>query len=635
MQRDQQLADVLGEFARTMLTDFPIQSILDRLVERIVDVLPVTAAGVTLITGDAHPRFLAASNDAALHLERLQSALGQGPCVVANDTGTPVSVLDIRTDDRFPDFVAAAADSGLAAVFAFPMRHNNGRLGALDLFRDTPGPLDEWGMTAAQTLADVAAAYVLNAQAREDSAEAAELLRASTLHDPLTGLPNRVMLQQRLDHAAERARRSRAPAAVLFADLDGFKLVNDTHGHAVGDALLIAVARRLSALLRLGDTLARVSGDEFVILCEDLSSADAVDVLATRIADAFSRPFVVSADAPEGVGTNSVVVAVSASVGIAFAGHADEIGPQLIQDADRAMYDAKRRGGATHQVIDLTASARNADRLALRRDLGGALGRGQLALVYQPIVRAADGRVLGVETLLRWRHPRHGGLPVVSLIALAEQSSLILDIGQWVLERAMLDRAGWLRDHPDHPLGLSVNVSSRQLLAPGLRSTVARLLSSTGMDASALTLEFSERAFLEDRARVGVALAELRELGVHLALDDFGTGRSSLGSLRQFPVDLVKIDRGFVADIGVSSTGAPIVAAVIGLGHVLGLQVTAEGVESAAQHEKIAALGCDCAQGYHYARPMTAADLSRQLGAHPTGPLHLPEQREPTVRVGC
>ena len=263
----------MGEFARTMLTDFPVQAILDRLVERIVDVLPVTAAGVTLISEGREPRYVSASDAAALTLEKLQSSLGQGPCVSAYESGEAVTVPNLAVDGRFPDFVTAAAATGVAAVFAFPMRHNDGRLGALDLYRDTTGALEPWSMSAAQTLADVAAAYLLNAQARELSAEGAAALRMTALHDPLTGLPNRTMLQMRLDHVAERASRSHLRAAVLFADLDEFKQVNDAHGHPVGDALLIAVSRRLSGLLRPGDTLARVSGVEFVILCEDLSNA--------------------------------------------------------------------------------------------------------------------------------------------------------------------------------------------------------------------------------------------------------------------------------------------------------------------------------------------------------------------------
>ena len=356
MVSERQLSAVLSEFARTMVTDFPIQAILDRLVDRIVEVLPITAAGVTLISPGSDPHYVAASSDAALAFEKLQSDCGQGPCVAAYRSGQAVSVADLRTDERFPGFAQTAAAEGLAAVFALPLRHDDGRLGALDLYRDTPGPLDPEDMAAAQTLADVAAAYLLNAQAREKAREAADRLRTSSLHDALTGLPNRVLLEQRLTHAAERARRSHSEAAVLFADLDRFKAVNDTYGHTVGDLLLVAVAARLTALLRPGDTLARVSGDEFVILCEDLQSPADIEHLATRIDDAFETPFVI----PDGE-QRTVDVSISASVGIAFSGPAAGITRHLVRDADLAMYQAKRKGGGIHQVIDLGEAQRSTD----------------------------------------------------------------------------------------------------------------------------------------------------------------------------------------------------------------------------------------------------------------------------------
>lgn len=284
------LSSVLSEFARTVITDFPIQGILDHLVERIVDVLAVSAAGVTLISPGTAPHYVAASNADALDFERLQTERGQGPCVVAYDTGDAVSVPDMRHEGRFAEFGPAAIAAGMRAVFAFPLRHGTGRLGALDLYRDTPGPLDEWNMAAAQTLADVTAAYLLNAQAREEALKVSDRFRVSALHDALTGLPNRVLLQQQLEHAAQRAHPSHSQAAVLFADIDRFKWVNDTYGHRLGDELLMAVARRLSGVVRPADTLARVAGDEFVILCEDVAQDDVLS-LAIRVDEAFRTPF--------------------------------------------------------------------------------------------------------------------------------------------------------------------------------------------------------------------------------------------------------------------------------------------------------------------------------------------------------
>jgi diguanylate cyclase (GGDEF)-like protein len=339
----EKLSVVLSDFARTLATDFPIQGILDHLVGRIVDVLPITSAGVTLISPGLAPRYIAASDGAALRFEQLQTEIGQGPCLTAYFSGEAVSVPDLGTDTQFPEFAPAAVAAGLAAVFTFPLREADGRLGALDLYRDTPGILGRQDMDAAQTLADVAAAYLVNAQSRDDARATTELFRHNALHDPLTGLPNRMLLQQRLEHAAQRAQRSRTNAAILFVDLDHFKQVNDRHGHPAGDELLLAVARRLSALIRPGDTLARFAGDEFVFLCEDLHDESDVELLASRVDAAFAEPFVLT----------DLEVSVTASVGVAFAGLGDLISESLLAEADTAMYQAKRKGGSSHQIIDL------------------------------------------------------------------------------------------------------------------------------------------------------------------------------------------------------------------------------------------------------------------------------------------
>jgi diguanylate cyclase (GGDEF)-like protein len=341
--REDKLSAVLSEFARTMVTNFPIQRILDRLVERIVEVLPVASAGVTLIEPGLAPRFVAASNSTALRFEKLQTASRQGPCVLAYHSGEAVAVPRLRSDGRFPQFSAAAVEGGLAAVFAFPLNHGAGRLGALDLYRGTEGDLDQEDMVAAQTLADVTASYLINAQARVDERAVAARFEALALHDVLTGLPNRMLFNQRLEHAALRARRERANAAVLFTDLDGFKAVNDTYGHRVGDELLIAVADRLTSLMRPGDTLARLAGDEFVVLCEDLNDVTDAQSLAERIGSAFARPFALDA----------ADITVTASVGIAYAGPGAEISVDLVADADAAMYQAKHGGGGGHVVLDI------------------------------------------------------------------------------------------------------------------------------------------------------------------------------------------------------------------------------------------------------------------------------------------
>ena len=614
MVHEDNLSAVLSDFARTMLTDFRIQGILDTLVERIVEVLDITGAGVTLIAPGMAPRYCAASDPAALSFEQLQTDLGQGPCLTAYESGRLVAVPDLVADERYPEFGPAAVSSGLAAVFTFPLRHGDGRLGALDLYRDTPGELDPKDLVAAQTLADVAAAYLLNAQARQQALQASNAFRDSSLHDALTGLPNRRLLQQRLEHAAERAQRSHSASAVLFADLDRFKRVNDTYGHATGDQLLIGVARRLAALLRPGDTLARVSGDEFVILCEDLAHTADVELLATRIDEAFASPFVVP----------GAELLVTASVGIAYAGPGDHITTQLLIDADTAMYQAKRRGGATHHVIDLRAAERSRDSDDLELDLRKALGEQALDVAYQPIVRPRDGLVVGVEALLRWTHADRGPVPALIAIGVAEQSGLIVELGAWVLERSCRDRVRWLADHPGRTLDLSVNISARQVMHPGFAELVAEALAVTGMDPAALVLEVTEGIFIDDGERAMRVLSEVKELGVRLALDDFGTGYSSLSYLQRFPVDIVKIDQGFIIGVDGQPPAGAIVTAITHLAHELGMTVTAEGVETERQRDAVVGIGCDLAQGFFFSPALTSREVARRLLATASHPARLP-----------
>jgi diguanylate cyclase (GGDEF)-like protein len=601
-----QLSDVLSEFARTMVTDFPIQGILDRLVERIIEVLPVSGAGVTVISVGARPHDVAASDATAMQFEKLQAELGEGPGLEAYLTGEAVAVADLDDERRFPTFARRALAEGLAAVFTFPLRHGDSQLGALDLYRGTPGPLDAAAMGAAQTLADVAAAYLLNARARSDLLEASVRSRESSLHDPLTGLPNRVLFLERLEHAVLRSRGTGRMVAVLFADLDRFKAVNDAHGHRVGDELLIAVAQRLAGALRPGDTLGRMSGDEFVILCEDLGETSEADLIAARVGARLDLPFVL----------DDAEIALTASVGIAFSGYGygDHLPEQILDGADTAMYLAKRNGGG-HRLLDLREHHPADHRSSLTEDLSWAVSKGQLRLVHQPIVGTGDGRIVGVEALLRWAHPTMGTISPTTFVPVAERNGLIRDIGRWALIRACADRSRWMARRSPEPLGLYVNVSVHQLMAPNFVTTVAAVLADTGTEARAVTLEVTESAFIQDGARALVVLGALKDLGVSLALDDFGTGYSSLSHLNRFPIDVVKVDQSFVADLATNRTTRAIVAAVIDLSHTLGMTVIGEGVETAEQQELLATLGCDSCQGFHLARPMSADDMDGTIRA--------------------
>ncbi|MFZ1997144.1 MAG: EAL domain-containing protein, partial [Solirubrobacteraceae bacterium] len=529
----------MSEFARTMLTDFPIQGILDHLVKRIVEILPVTAAGVTVISPGSRPYYVAASNADALRFERLQTELDEGPCLVAYGSGKALSVPDLRSEVRFPAFTARAVDAGLAAVFTFPLHHGEFRLGALDLYRDVPGILSRESLDAAQTLADVAGAYLLNAQGRADLKESSDRALEAALHDALTGLPNRVLILERLEHAFCRARRSSKTSAVFFVDLDRFKTINDTYGHNIGDELLVAVAERLTEALRPGDTLARLAGDEFAILCEDLESRLAADAIMVRINNALSATFVLL----------GIAVNITASIGIAFSGDGHDDPELLLHEADLAMYRTKRDNTSSRQIFEVRDREAAKRIVELEQTLPGAAQRGELQLVYQPIVAAADGKLTGVEALLRWNHPTLGLIEPTVLIPLAEQSGEILELGRWVLAQAWSDRSRWRRGAPTE-LGVSINVSAHQLMSAGFADTISDVLDSAPSDPGLLTLEVTESVFVRDGERALLILNDLKDLGVSLALDDFGTGYSSLGYLRRFPVDTVKVDREFIANLG-------------------------------------------------------------------------------------
>jgi diguanylate cyclase (GGDEF)-like protein len=593
----EELADILTEFARTMLTEFPIQGILDHLVRRIVDVVPISGAGVTLISATGAPRYITASDPSARRYEELQSELGEGPCMGAFRNDRAVSVPDLNADTTFTSFAPRALELGLAAVFTFPLRQGHTRLGALDLYRDQPGGLSESEMTTAQTLADVTSAYLVNAQRRAELEASSARSHERSVHDALTGLPNRTLLLERIEHAIVRSGRSKKIVAILFIDLDDFKLVNDVHGHKVGDQLLVAVCERMAVSLRPGDTLARLSGDEFVVLCEELDDVAQVEIVASRIVECLEDPFVLG----------GVEITVSASVGIAFAGQSHHDGEELLQTADLAMYQVKRSGGANHQVIDVHGQHLEEYQSGIQTALGKAIQRQELRIEYQPIVSIGDGQIAGAEALIRWDHPVRGLINPGALIPLAERCGMIGEVGRWVFERSCMDRKRW--DGYRGAFTLAVNMSAHQIMAPEFVAMIATTLADTDTDPSQITLEITEGALIRDSRRAHIVLDGLKELGLTLALDDFGTGYSSLSYLKQFPIDIVKIDQSFVTDIDRDESSHAIVSKSVELAHLLGLTVTSEGVETVAQYLALAELGSDYCQGYYFARPLAPEQL--------------------------
>ncbi len=433
---------------------------------------------------------------------------------------------------------------------------------------------------------------------------AEEEIRHQAVHDPLTNLPNRVLFLDRLAHALTQSRRRRAKVAVLFLDVDEFKLVNDSLGHAAGDELLIAIALRLKDALRAGDTVARFGGDEFGILLEDLEHERDATAIAEHLSGRFARPFVL----------RGVDHFVTASIGIALAHEGTERPQSLLRDADAAMYRAKARGQGRYELFDQAMRARAMERLQLENDLRRAIVNGELRVFYQPVVSLKTGATAAFEALVRWQHPGRGLILPADFIPLAEQSGLIESIGRWVLEDACRQAVEWDGPSPDSPpVRMSINLSARQLAQPDFPTVVEEVLRASGVDPACISLEITESTLVEDSDGVA-ALTRLQGMGVRLVVDDFGTGYSSLGYLKRFPVDSLKIDKSFVEGLGVEPESAAIVNAIVAMAGALSLDVIAEGVETKAQLDSLRTLGCGYAQGFWFARPAPGDELGHLFG---------------------
>ncbi len=429
-----------------------------------------------------------------------------------------------------------------------------------------------------------------------------EQLRDQALHDPLTRLPNRLLLQDRIDHALARQRRSQRPFALLLLDLDNFKSVNDSLGHAAGDHLLVAVAQRLTGCLRASDSAARLGGDEFAILLEDITGAEHVAPVADRLVEALRQPFTVE----------QREIFLGVSIGVAISDASCQSPDEMLRDADLAMYAAKAQGRGRHVVFSPRMREAALDRVALEHDLRRAVTAGDLHLVYQPQVDLRSGATVGVEALVRWRHPVHGMVPPDRFIPLAEEAGLIGPLDAWVLETACAQTSAW-RAAGAGGLRVAVNLSGTEFEDGELVERVAEVLERHGLLPSDLELEITERVAVQQQRSARETLDRLRAMGVLIAIDDFGTGYSMLASLRQFPGDKLKIDRSFVQEIADRHDRAPLVAAIVAMGHGLGLEVIAEGVETEEQLAVLRRLGCDGAQGYLLGRPAEAPVVEERV----------------------
>jgi diguanylate cyclase (GGDEF)-like protein len=436
----------------------------------------------------------------------------------------------------------------------------------------------------------------------EELARREEELSFLATHDPLTGLPNRTLILDRVEQMLVRSHRSQTPVAALFVDLDNFKSINDTLGHAVGDELLQAVAARLDGVVRATDALGRLGGDEFVVISEELSLGAGPELIAERLLDALKPPFKL------GTGQETRVT-VTASVGIAAGEHT--CAEELLRDADIAMYRAKWDGKNRHVVFETGMQGMVQNRMELEMDLREALANDEFFLAYQPTIDLQDMSPNGVEALIRWEHPTRGVVQPDDFIPLLEETGLIVEVGKWVLEEACAQGAKWRQ--AGYPIGMAVNVSGRQLDTDQLIVDVEAALSRSGLQPAALTIEITETTLMRNIEETARRLAQVKALGVRIAIDDFGTGYSSLAHLQRFPVDALKIDRSFILGLEHNQEGETLIHTLVQLGKSLSIETFAEGIEQQEELSLLRGENCDSGQGFLFARPLGVADTEKFL----------------------
>ena len=485
---------------------------------------------------------------------------------------------------------------GMQSMAMLPLVARGEAIGAVELYWRSATSPEEARLGLGRSLAQAAAIALDNARLYEE-------VRHQAFHDGLTGLANRALFGDRVEHALARSARTGSLVAVLFVDLDDFKTVNDRFGHQAGDQLLRSVGERLVSIVRPGDTAARLGGDEFAVLLEDVHGQDDAELVAERLIRAIRIP----------TRLGEVDALVGASVGIALSTARGDRAHDLLQNADFAMYRAKGAGKGRFEVFEASMRAGMADRAELKQIIHGAVDRGELRVAYQPIVALAGGDIVGAEALVRW-HP--AGRPLLmpaDFITLAEENGQIVAIGRWVIEEACRFARRWQDQLGDPTFGISVNLSARQFQHPDLVRDVLAALAATGLAAGSLTLEITESVLMQHTTSTIETLGQLRSHGVRLAIDDFGTGYSSLSYLDRFSVDALKIDRTFIDGFGADREGPVLVRAIIELGQALGLEVIAEGIERADQLGPLRKLGCRFGQGYLFSRPMEPAAFSALL----------------------
>ncbi|HUR18061.1 MAG TPA: EAL domain-containing protein [Acidimicrobiales bacterium] len=583
---------LLLEAGRAMNSVLELPQVLSAILQSALELLRGSNGSLMLIEHDDELHTVTAvGNDGA---QQARVKLGEGIAGAVAATMQPLLVNGQPDSSRFPGL--QARKKGVSSAMCVPLIHHDNALGVLNVNADETRIFSEYDLRALSLFAEQAASTIAKARLFETQRQQAEQLAHIAFHDPLTGLANRVLFVDRAAQALSRAKRHPAAVAVLFVDLDRFKLVNDSLGHAAGDELLAAAAGRLKAVVRPTDTLARFGGDEFVVLCEGLAGEIEAVGVAARIEEAFSEPFQLTAGQAR----------VTASVGIALASDPKDEPEALVRDADTAMYRAKQRGRAGHEVFSAAMRAEKTGKLQVENCLRRAVEQDRIVAVFQPIVDLRAGnRIVGAEALLRLNDADRGILLPAEFLDVAEESGLIVPLGAWMLREscAQAARCGAGPSASGPQATVNVNLSAVQLATRDLADQVAQVLQDTGLMPGDLHLEITETALTELSPDTLAMLETVTGSGVHLGIDDFGTGYSSLTYLRRFPVDFVKIDQSFVDGLMTDAEDLAIVESVIRLAGGLGLTSVAEGVESAEQALRLLELGCDLAQGYVFGRP--------------------------------
>jgi diguanylate cyclase (GGDEF)-like protein len=601
-----------AEIDRAVLSATDATAIVDTVLGRIRDVFPCSMVSVTLGIPDGAKSVTSVIQDyerGGRHIERI----GLRPSDVQGLLTGP-EILEIRSGDSIPAYLAPLASLGANAFLVLPLSYQRQLSGIISLgerFDLTPTEEDRDQM---RRLADQAAVALANARMLEQ-------VRELAYYDSLTGLPNRLSYKERLAYALEQASREQRLVAAFFIDLDHFSRINDTLGHEVGDQLLRHVASRLRSCCReredevgpasstLAPEVARLGGDEFTVIMPGLHEAQDAAKLARRILSSFAQPV--------RVGTHEIFV--NASIGIAIYPYDGEDIDTLLMHADTAMYKAKEQGGSSYQTYSKSMTTTALQRMTLENDLRRALERSEFEVHYQPIVDAYTNTVVAAEALLRWRHPELGLLLPSEFIPIAEENGLIVPMGEWILQSACLQNRAW-QDAGLPRIRVSVNLSSRQLKRT-LTDTIGRALQISGLEPRYLSLELTESVLVNYHREGTEALHALRAMGLHLAVDDFGTGYSSFSYLKHFPLDTLKIDRSFIREIAIQPDDAAITTAIIAMGHALGLRVIAEGVETEAHLTLLQKQGCDEVQGYLVGRPVPPDRFVEHLSRKRSGPV--------------